>query len=55
MSPEGKDPKKKKPYDPPSLKSDSVIESSTLACGKCFGSGPVGRATPQCKQFKRLS
>lgn len=45
----------KKPYRKPSMKSESVLETSTLACGKCTTGGPTGSQTQACKQAKKLS
>ncbi|MBN1823205.1 MAG: hypothetical protein JW803_02680 [Endomicrobiales bacterium] len=45
--------KTKKPYQKPDFKSEKVIETAALACGKCFMSGPVYQQVCQAK--KRLS
>ena len=48
-------PNQRKPYEKPRIDTESTLETTTLACGKCVGSGPVGSGTPACKQAKRLS
>ncbi len=50
------DPKPvKKQYESPDLVTESVLETSTLACGKCSGGGPTGSSTPACKSVRKLS
>ncbi len=46
---------KRKPYQPPTIRTDDVTETSTLACGKCSTGGPTGASTQVCKQAKKLS
>ncbi len=47
--------RKKKPYEKPAIQTESVIESATLACGKCLPGGPVGSQMDACKQATRTS
>lgn len=44
----------KKPYEKPEIRSESTLETATLACGKCL-SGPTGVGTPACKAVKKSS
>ena len=46
--------KTKKPYTQPSIESEKVLETSTLACGKCQ-TGPTGAGSPPCKSVKKSS
>lgn len=46
---------KKKPYESPSIESESVVETSTLACGKCMSGGPTGSGSQSCKQARKYS
>ncbi|MBI5625138.1 MAG: hypothetical protein HY924_15280 [Elusimicrobia bacterium] len=46
--------KKKKPYAKPKLESEKIVETSTLACGKCT-SGPSGIGSPPCKSVRKNS
>ncbi len=48
-------PKKKKRYEPPAIETESVIETSTLACGKCVPGGPIGSGLPACQQAQSTS
>ena len=47
--------KKKKPYTKPALKSEKILESAALACGKCVGANPTGQGSPSCRQLRRFS
>ena len=47
--------KQKKPYEKPRIETEEVLESTTLACGKCESGGPRGSGSPSCKQARRLS
>ncbi|MBI5243709.1 MAG: hypothetical protein HY922_08515 [Elusimicrobia bacterium] len=44
----------KKPYEKPEIRSESTLETTTLACGKCI-TGPTGAGTPACKAVKKTS
>lgn len=46
---------KKKPYESPAIESESVVETSTLACGKCLSGGPTGSGSQTCKQARKYS
>jgi hypothetical protein len=37
----------KKPYKKPVIKSERIIETAALACGKCFAGGVIGQAACQ--------
>lgn len=45
--------KAKKNYAKPAVKSEKIIESAALACGKCIGGNPIAQAA--CKTFKKFS
>jgi len=45
--------KDKKPYQKPMIKSEKVIETAALACGKCTGGSPISQGA--CKSVKRIS
>jgi hypothetical protein len=45
--------KAKKPYSKPVIKSERIIETAALACGKCFAGGPLYQQA--CQSKKRLS
>ena len=47
--------KKKKLYKKPSIKSEKILESAALACGKCQGGAPTGQGSPSCRSLLRLS
>ncbi|MFA6317939.1 MAG: hypothetical protein WC943_11010 [Elusimicrobiota bacterium] len=47
-------PKRKKPYEKPRLDSEKIVETSTLACGKCT-TGPTGAGTAPCKAVRKSS
>lgn len=44
---------KKKPYAPPRIRSEKVIETAALACGKCLTGGPIFQSA--CKTRKKTS
>ncbi|MFH1369182.1 MAG: hypothetical protein ABII64_08660 [Elusimicrobiota bacterium] len=45
--------KNKKPYVKPSVKSEKIIETAALACGKCIAGNPIYQAA--CKSYKKFS
>lgn len=45
--------KQKKSYKKPVIKSEKIIETAALACGKCFASGPLYQGA--CQSKKRTS
>jgi hypothetical protein len=45
--------KNKKTYHKPTVKSEKIIETAALACGKCLGGNPISQAA--CKSRGRLS
>ena len=45
--------KNKKTYQKPSVKSERIIETAALACGKCIANSPIYQAT--CKTYKKFS
>ena len=47
--------KKKKPYLKPDIKSEKILESAALACGKCSGRNPTGQGAPSCRSLRKLS
>ena len=40
----------KKPYKKPVIRSERIIETAALACGKCLASGPLYQAACQSKR-----
>lgn len=49
------DKKKKKPYKKPSIKSEKILESAALACGKCLTNSPTGVGSPSCRSLRKKS
>ena len=47
--------KKKKPYVKPTIKSEKVLESAALACGKCMTTSPTGQGAPSCRSLRKTS
>ena len=45
--------KTKKPYRKPTIKSEKILETAALACGKCLAGGPIAQAA--CRSRIRLS
>jgi hypothetical protein len=45
--------KQRKPYKKPDIKSEKVLETLALACGKCIAGGPISQGA--CIQRSRLS
>jgi len=43
----------KKPYKKPTIKSEKVIETAALACGKCTGGGPIFQGA--CNKKNKVS
>lgn len=43
----------KKPYKPPQINTQKVIETAALACGKCIGGNPIYQAA--CRAFSKMS
>jgi hypothetical protein len=43
----------RKPYKKPVIKSEKIIETAALACGKCLGGGPLYQNA--CKSKSRFS
>jgi hypothetical protein len=43
----------RKPYKKPVIKSERIIETAALACGKCLGNGPLTQLA--CKSKSRTS
>ncbi|MFH1258755.1 MAG: hypothetical protein ABII74_02890 [Elusimicrobiota bacterium] len=46
-------PKKKKPYKKPEIISEKILETTALACGKCWSVPPISQSA--CNSRKRLS
>ena len=47
--------KRKKPYKKPKIKSEKILESAALACGKCVGTVPTGQGSPACRSLRKSS
>ncbi len=45
----------RKPYESPEIRTEEVIETTTMACGKCEVGGPTGAATPACQSLVMVS
>jgi hypothetical protein len=43
------DKNEKKAYKKPVIKSEKIIETAALACGKCLSGGPIFQAACQAK------
>jgi len=47
------DRKQKKAYKKPAIRSEKIIETAALACGKCVANGPLFQGA--CQSKKRTS
>jgi hypothetical protein len=47
--------KKKKPYEPPKIESEDILEGAALSCGKCRLGNPTGAGSPSCRSLSKLS
>ena len=45
--------KSRKAYKKPKIKSEKIIETAALACGKCLAGNPISQAA--CRSNPRLS
>jgi hypothetical protein len=46
-------PKEKKPYEPPKIESEKIIEESALGCSKCTSGNPVSQG--RCRSLPSTS